>query len=68
MARHRGRRVLTRNFGGNRERPELADGCVWELAPQSSPSPIYPIFSIVCFGRTLGTAAPGHKPTVDKLS
>jgi hypothetical protein len=27
-------------------RPLVADGCLWELAPQSSPSPIYQYFPL----------------------
>ena len=35
-----------------------------ELTPQGSHSPIHPTLSIVRFGRTLGTAAPGRLQTV----
>jgi hypothetical protein len=41
---------------------QLADGCLWALAPQSSLRGNARL-SIVRFGRTLGTAALGHNRT-----
>jgi hypothetical protein len=53
---------LTGGMGGIRECRFMADGCLWGLAPQSGHYSDMRSLSIVCFRRTLGTAAPGHLP------